>query len=67
MLEGLCLDKDQVKNSLEDMCKATGMKQNTLINIAVATMVAKYQVEGMRIFFEQIIPPRKVLKHEIVA
>lgn len=50
---------EQVKEGLEKMVKATGMTQNALIGLAVATMVAKYEAEGMRIFFDLISPPAK--------
>lgn len=48
---------ESIKDGLEEMSKVLGMTQNALINMAVATTVAKYQVEGMRIFFDLISPP----------
>lgn len=50
---------EKVKNGLDEMASACGMTQNALINLAVATMVAKYEAEGMRIFFDLISPPIK--------
>lgn len=46
-----------VKDSLDKMSTDFGMTQNSLINLAVATMVAKYEVEGTRIFFDLISLP----------
>lgn len=46
-----------IKDGLEKMSKTLGMTQNALINMAVATMVAKYQAKGMKIFFDLISPP----------
>lgn len=40
---------ETVKEGLDKMASVFGMNQNALINLAVATMVAKYDVEGMRI------------------
>jgi len=50
---------EKVKISLDEMASACGMTQNALINLAVATMVAKYEAEGMRIFFDLISLPVK--------
>lgn len=50
---------DSVKSGLDKMAKNCGMTQNALINLAVATMVAKYDAEGMRIFFDLISLPSK--------
>jgi len=44
------------------MAAAFGITQNALINLAVATMVAKYDVEGTRTFFDLISPPHKKAK-----
>lgn len=49
-----------VKEGLDKMATTFGMTQNALINLAVTTMVAKYEAEGMRIFFDLISPPRKI-------
>lgn len=51
-----------VKEGLDEMAKTCGMSQTALINLAVATMVAKYQLEGMRIFFDLISLPTKQKK-----
>lgn len=48
-----------VKEGLDKMATTFGMTQNALINLAVTTMVAKYEAEGMRIFFDLISLPRK--------
>lgn len=53
---------ETVKEGLDKMATAFGMTQNALINLAVATMVAKYDVEGTRIFFDLISPPYKKAK-----
>jgi len=53
---------ETVKESLNKMASVCGMTQNALINLAVATMIAKYEVEGMRIFFDLISPPNKKAK-----
>lgn len=53
---------ETVKEVLDKMATAFGMTQNALINLAVATMVAKYDVEGTRIFFDLISPPQKKAK-----
>lgn len=45
------------KQGLEKMAVITGMSQTALISLAVATMVAKYEAEGMRIFFDLISQP----------
>lgn len=50
---------DTVKQGIDKMAKVVGMTQNALINLAVTTMVIKYEAEGMRIFFDLISPPRK--------
>lgn len=50
---------ETVKEGLDKMVTAFGMTQNALINLAVATMVAKYEVEGTRIFFDLISLPSK--------
>jgi len=48
---------DKVKEQLDFMSATLGMTQNALINLAVATMVAKFESEGMRIFFDLISLP----------
>jgi len=48
-----------VKEGLDKMAIAFGMTQNALINLAVATMVVKYEAEGTRIFFDLISLPTK--------
>jgi Ribbon-helix-helix protein, copG family. len=48
---------ESVKAGLDNMAQTLGMTQNALINLAVATMVAKYEAEGMRIFFDLISQP----------
>lgn len=48
---------DEIKCGLECMSKSIGMTQNALVNLAVATMLAKYKAEGMRIFFDLISLP----------
>lgn len=48
-----------VKEGLDKMATNFGMTQNALINLAVTTMVVKYEAEGTRIFFDLISPPRK--------
>jgi len=50
---------ETVKEGLDKMATAFGMTQNALINLAVTTMVVKYEAEGMRIFFDLISQPRK--------
>jgi len=50
---------DTVKKGLDQMATAFGMTQNALISLAVATMVVKYEAEGMRIFFDLISLPKK--------
>ena len=50
---------ETIKEGLEKMAVAFGMTQNALINLAVATMVVKYEAEGTRIFFDLISAPRK--------
>lgn len=50
---------DTVKKGLDQMATAFGMTQNALISLAVATMVVKYEAEGMRIFFDLISLPTK--------
>lgn len=50
---------EMVKEGLDIMATAFGMTQNALINLAVATMVAKYEAEGTRIFFDLISLPAK--------
>ena len=50
---------ETVKEGLDRIASTVGMTQNALINLAVATMVAKYQAEGMRIFFDLISQPTK--------
>lgn len=50
---------ESVKKGLDEMARACGMTQNALINLAVATMMAKYEAEGMRIFFDLISLPAK--------
>ena len=47
---------ETVKEGLDKMATALGMTQNALINLAVITMVAKYEAEGTRIFFDLISP-----------
>jgi len=47
----------EIKSDLEKMSKGIGMTQNALVNLAVATMLAKYKAEGMRIFFDLISQP----------
>ena len=51
---------ETVKEGLDKMATDFGMTQNALINLAVTTMVVKYEAEGTRIFFDLISPPRKV-------
>ena len=51
---------DTVKEGLDKMATDFGMTQNALINLAVTTMVVKYEAEGTRIFFDLISPPRKI-------
>lgn len=46
-----------VKNDLQKMSKDIGMTQNALVNLAVATMLAKYKAEGMGLFFDLISKP----------
>ena len=48
-----------IKESLGEMAENFGMTQNALINLAVTTMVVKYDAEGTRIFFDLISPPTK--------
>jgi predicted transcriptional regulator len=48
---------EAVKEGLDEMASTFGMTQNALINLAVTTMVEKYKVEGVRIFFDLISPP----------
>jgi hypothetical protein len=48
---------EEIKSDLEKMSKGIGMTQNALVNLAVATMLAKYKAEGMRIFFDLISQP----------
>lgn len=48
---------EEVKSDLQKMSKDIGMTQNALINLAVATMLAKYKAEGMRLFFDLISQP----------
>jgi|GEM_PF-2356398 len=48
-----------VKDGLDKMASAFGMTQNALINLAVATMVVKYEAQGTRIFFDLISLPTK--------
>jgi hypothetical protein len=50
---------ESVKEGLEKMAATFGMTQNALINLAVTTMVVKYDAEGTRIFFDLISPPTK--------
>ena len=50
---------DTVKDGLDKMATAFGMTQNALINLAVATMVVKYEAQGTRIFFDLISLPTK--------
>ena len=50
---------ETIKEGLDKMATAFGMTQNALINLAVATMIAKYEAEGTRIFFDLISQPRK--------
>ena len=47
------------------MATAVGMTQNALINLAVATMVVKYEAEGMRIFFDLISLPTKTKQYVV--
>ncbi|KLU63768.1 hypothetical protein DEAC_c42970 [Desulfosporosinus acididurans] len=53
---------ETVKDGLNKMAISFGMTQNALINLAVATMVAKFDVEGTRIFFDLISLPHKKAK-----
>ncbi len=48
---------ESVKKGLDEMASTFGMTQNALINLAVTTMIAKFQAEGMRIFFDLISLP----------
>ncbi|OLN25469.1 hypothetical protein [Desulfosporosinus metallidurans] len=48
-----------IKEGLDKMALTFGMSQNALINLAVTTMVVKYDAEGTRIFFDLISPPTK--------
>ncbi|KGP77064.1 hypothetical protein JT05_01275 [Desulfosporosinus sp. Tol-M] len=50
---------ENIKKSLDKMASTFGMTQNALINLAVTTMVVKYDAEGTRIFFDLISPPTK--------
>ena len=50
---------EMIKEGLDKMATAVGMTQNALINLAIATMVVKYEAEGMRIFFDLISLPTK--------
>ena len=50
---------ETIKEGLDKMATTVGMTQNALINLAVATMVVKYEAEGMRIFFDLISLPTK--------
>ena len=50
---------DTVKDGLDKMASAFGMTHNALINLAVATMVVKYEAQGTRIFFDLISLPTK--------
>lgn len=50
---------ETVKEGLDKMATDFGMTQNALINLAVATMVVKYEAEGTRIFFDLISQPTK--------
>lgn len=50
---------ETIKEGLDKMATAFGMTQNALINLSVATMVVKYEAEGMRIFFDLISLPTK--------
>ena len=56
---GSSLEHEMVKEGLDKMAIAFGMTQNALINLAVATMVVKYEAEGTRIFFDLISLPTK--------
>lgn len=49
----------KIKEGLDKMASTFGMTQNALINLAVTTMVVKYDAEGTRIFFDLISPPIK--------
>jgi hypothetical protein len=51
---------ETVKEGLDKMATDFGMTQNALINLAVTTMVVKYEAEGTRIFFDLISPPRRI-------
>ena len=53
---------ETVKEVLDKMAAAFGMTQNALINLAVATIVAKYDVDGTRIFCDLISAPHKKAK-----
>jgi len=48
-----------IKEGLDKMAASFGMTQNALINLAVTTMVVKYDAEGTRIFFDLISPSTK--------
>ena len=48
-----------VKDGLDKMATAFGMTQNALVNLAVTTMVVKFEAQGTRIFFELISLPTK--------
>ena len=50
---------ETIKEGLDKMATDFGMTQNALINLAVTTMVVKYEAEGMRIFFDLISQPKK--------
>lgn len=50
---------ENIKVGLDKMAATFGMTQNALINLAVTTMVVKYDAEGTRIFFDLISPPTK--------
>ena len=47
---------ETLKEGLDKMATAFGMTQNDLINLAVTTMVVKYETEGMRILVDLITP-----------
>lgn len=54
---------ETIKEGLDKMATAFGTTQNALINLAVATMVVKYEAEGTRIFFDLISLPTKTKTH----
>lgn len=48
-----------ISEKLEVMAKEVGMTKTALVNMAVATMVTKFDEVGMRIFFDLLTPGQK--------